>query len=121
MSSSSICRQVANAELVSIGLLMEDVLMYGSQDPSTFAAPSDDPSANPGDLQGSRRGSFVGPSPGKKSGESLSPVGQPLESYASMRSFLLLWKRLERFKGHWVTTRFGVDEINSVALYKAYW
>jgi hypothetical protein len=51
---------------------------------------------------------------------SLSQLRQPLESYTLLRSFLLLWKRLEVLKQNWAATKYGISSINSHTTYLNY-
>lgn len=108
------CRKVAHAELVSISLLMGDVLLAGHQEHLGFGSLEDWSS---GQRLGRRSSFFSGP----RKGKSLSLITEPIESYSLMKSFLVLWKRLEKFKANWMVTRLGVDDVNSHALYKTAW
>lgn len=108
------CRKVVHAELVSISLLMGDVLLAGYQENLGFGSLEDWSS---GQRLG-RRSSFIS---GPTKGKSLSLIMESIESYSLMKSFLILWKRLEKFKTNWMVTRLGVDDVSSHTLYKNAW
>ena len=50
----------------------------------------------------------------------LSRTLQPIESYRHLKTFLLLWKRLEVFKYNWGRNKLKVEEINTPRLFNEY-
>lgn len=44
----------------------------------------------------------------------------PISEYRQLRSFLILWKQLEVFKERWAKKKLGVEEINTVRLYRQF-
>jgi len=53
--------------------------------------------------------------------EALSQQQQPIESCILLKTFLLLWKRLEMLKQHWFSTRFDVSSVQTHKQYVSYW
>jgi len=53
--------------------------------------------------------------------ESLSQQLQPIESCILLKTFLLLWKRLEVLKQQWIQSKLGVSSIQTHAQYVTYW
>ena len=51
----------------------------------------------------------------------LSKTTHPIESFKLLKSFLLLWKRLEVFKRVWAKRKLIVEVIDTPTLYKAFW
>jgi len=53
--------------------------------------------------------------------ESVSQQHQPIESCILLKTFLLLWKRLEVLKQQWMLSKLGVSSIQTYAQYVSYW
>ncbi|NXX75937.1 CC162 protein, partial [Urocolius indicus] len=120
-SLSDADRRVAHGELVAMEFLMEDVLQnsYGPaveehidcQAPLAKSkqdlAETDDSSAKW--LQNS-----------KKMCKLLLSHRDPITSLNLLRSFLILWKRLETLKAEWGRLKLRTEDINTVPLYKEF-
>jgi len=53
--------------------------------------------------------------------ESLSRRQQPIESCILLKTFLLLWKRLEVLKQHWLSNKLGISAVRTHRQYVNYW
>ena len=53
--------------------------------------------------------------------ESMSQQLQPVESCLLLKTFLLLCKRLEVLKQHWITSKLGVSSSQTYRQYVTYW
>jgi len=53
--------------------------------------------------------------------EALSQQLQPVESCVLLKTFLLLWKRLEVLKQQWVSNKLGVTSVETYTQYVSYW
>ncbi|MBN3311102.1 CC162 protein, partial [Amia calva] len=94
-------QNVANGEILGVSLLMEDVLQ-GSHNRIAFSLQSR------GEAGPAAQESWVG------------PLQEPVEMYTVLQSFLVLWKQLERLKEVWGRQRLGVQQINTLSLYKQF-
>ncbi|XP_067884691.1 coiled-coil domain-containing protein 162-like [Heterodontus francisci] len=115
-------RSVANAELLGVSLLMEDVVQNGSE-AFLFAEKAEelrDESVIKDEQDGAVEEKEDGEqSPGNKIVASLK-AKEPISVYMALKSFLILWKQLEVFKEEWGRQKLGVEHINSVTLYKQF-
>ncbi|XP_066569838.1 coiled-coil domain containing 162 [Amia ocellicauda] len=117
-------QNVANGEILGVSLLMEDVLQ-GSHNRIAFSLQSweGDKTSQPADKERIVNGDEE---PGR--GEAgpaaqeswVGPLQEPVEMYTVLQSFLVLWKQLERLKEVWGRQRLGVQQINTLSLYKQF-
>uniref|UniRef100_A0A4W3J7T5 Coiled-coil domain-containing protein 162 n=1 Tax=Callorhinchus milii TaxID=7868 RepID=A0A4W3J7T5_CALMI len=93
---SDLERSIANGELLGVSLLIEELVQ------------------RPKSLKQSPVSSTM-PSP-----KTLPKSGDLISAYTACKSFLVLWKQLEVFKEEWGRLKLGVDNINSMDLYKQF-
>ncbi|XP_059501211.1 uncharacterized protein LOC125452245 [Stegostoma tigrinum] len=113
-------RSVANAELLGVSLLVEDVIQSGSD----LFTERDEESQ----VDSVTKAQQVSAVELKKDGEQSSvsreapssKAKDPISVYMALKSFLILWKQLEVFKEEWGRLKLRVEQINSVSLYKQF-
>ncbi|GCB76151.1 hypothetical protein scyTo_0018304 [Scyliorhinus torazame] len=107
-------RNVANAELLGVSLLMEDVMQSGNE---AFLFTEKDEESCDESLTKAEQEVAV-----EKEDEEQSSVGniapsmktkEPISAYMALKSFLILWKQLEVFKEEWGRLKLNVEQINS--------
>ncbi|XP_033105563.1 uncharacterized protein LOC117107864 [Anneissia japonica] len=142
-SLKDVDRHVSNGEILGVSLLMEDVLQSGQEDISMLADDSDSddnnittpkkaPRSRPRSAistksetsrPASARGADIEEEVEKEkavSKKALSRTTEPMEAYALLRNFLLLWKRLEVFKDEWGKRKLEVESIGKAQVYKKF-
>ncbi|MGH0156902.1 UNVERIFIED_CONTAM: hypothetical protein FKN15_076171 [Acipenser sinensis] len=118
-------RNVANGEILGVSLLMEDVLQ-SSQDMINFSLQGwgEDNNSKVTEMQLAISGAAEledQPSPVEGKVSSFQALLQDhIGVYTLLRAFLVLWKQLEVFKAEWGRQRLGVEDINTVSLYKQF-
>ncbi|XP_043531253.1 coiled-coil domain-containing protein 162-like [Chiloscyllium plagiosum] len=113
-------RSVANAELLGVSLLMEDVIQSGSD----LLNEKDEESSVDTVTKTQQEDAVELKEDGKQSSVSrVAPslkAKDPTSVYMALKSFLILWKQLEVFKEEWGRLKLSVEQINSVSLYKQF-
>ncbi|XP_015211614.2 uncharacterized protein si:ch73-242m19.1 isoform X3 [Lepisosteus oculatus] len=103
-------RKVANGEILGVSLLMEDVLQSSRE--VTFVSLQGwegDKTCQAGEAQIAKAAGVDG-----------GAAADPVEMYSVLKSFLLLWKQLEVLKEAWGRQRLGVQQVNTLSLYKQF-
>ncbi|XP_060710566.1 coiled-coil domain-containing protein 162-like [Hemiscyllium ocellatum] len=113
-------RSVANAELLGVSLLMEDVIQSGSD----LLNEKDAESSIDSVTKTQQEDAVELKEDGKQSSDSrVAPslkARDPTSVFMALKSFLILWKQLEVFKEEWGRLKLSVEQINSVSLYKQF-
>ncbi|KAJ7990800.1 hypothetical protein DPEC_G00290670 [Dallia pectoralis] len=113
-------RTVANGAMLGVSLLMEDVLDGGwvEAEPVRLRDNDDDDShEKPGEGDGS---SMDGGDEERNQGSSSVLLQDPLHVQSVLKGFLLLTKQLEVFKESWGRRQLGVEQINTVSIYRQF-
>ncbi|ELT87775.1 hypothetical protein CAPTEDRAFT_135567 [Capitella teleta] len=121
-------RHVANGEILGVSLLMEDVLLNGKEDQALYLACDADEEVSVKSSSRSRSEMPKMEKQGKGSKAVLMPIlffcfsrtMEPMEAYSLMKSFLLLWKRVEVLKNNWGKSKLIVQSIDTPKLYKSF-
>uniref|UniRef100_UPI00398EB9BA uncharacterized protein isoform X2 n=1 Tax=Pristiophorus japonicus TaxID=55135 RepID=UPI00398EB9BA len=115
-------RSVANGELLSVSLLMEDVVQSGNE--AFSFAEKDEVPCDELPAKAERDREVEEKEDGKQSPVSKivtsSKAEEPIAAYSAFKCFLILWKQLEVFKEEWGSLKLGVEHINSMTLYKQF-
>ncbi|XP_078069662.1 coiled-coil domain containing 162 [Mustelus asterias] len=114
-------RNVANAELLAVSLLMEDVMENGNE--AVLLTEQDEEPHDESVTQGEQEDDVEKKDGEQSSFSNMAPslkTKEPISAYVALKAFLILWKQLEVFKEEWGRLKLNVEQINSVTLYKQF-
>ncbi|XP_042188782.1 coiled-coil domain-containing protein 162 isoform X2 [Callorhinchus milii] len=124
---SDLERSIANGELLGVSLLIEELVQSGrgpstsiEKDQSLCEQPVSDneqKESATAEEEGRKQSPVSSTMPSPKT---LPKSGDLISAYTACKSFLVLWKQLEVFKEEWGRLKLGVDNINSMDLYKQF-
>ncbi|XP_038656938.1 coiled-coil domain-containing protein 162-like [Scyliorhinus canicula] len=114
-------RNVANAELLGVSLLMEDVMQNGNE--ASLFTEKDEESCDESATKAEQEVAVEKEDGEQSSVGNIAPpmkTKDPISAYMALKSFLILWKQLEVFKEEWGRLKLNVEQFNSVTLYKQF-